>query len=729
MRRAWVPVFYTLAVIWIYRGLFHQHGVATGLGWDTIDTHGPDLDFLSRELAHGRFSLWNPYDKGGYPLFCDPVFDRYYPLNWPFAAWGAIGGTSWWLVQVKVLAHHVIAGTLMHGFLRTRGLSVRASMIGGLGLVAAAPLLTHKASNVLWPIVWVPLVWMAIDFALARPSWRRGVAVAAALVPCLTAGSPPGLFYALLLVVPYAGWRFADVMRVPAQRTRELAMCIGAAAVVVGLVLAATILPTSELVALGSRDRVGADSPDFALVGSLSFPAAVRGLFVRGAGPFEVYCGTGVVLLAALALVLRAKFDRGGAIVMIATAALGIVLAAGTTAVLLPFLVEHAPGFGLLRVPGRYKLLCAWSLAAAAGYGAAALEAQLHKRRALIAAATAVAIVAIAVAMRGLPATVKDHPAWWSVVATAIAAVCVVVIAMVPKRWASVALGGLAIFVLVDAPLFTFVEPGAPVAAEPRQMHDRDDEVVARLDGVHDRWRAYDEFVLGERAGARLGIRDFRGYPAVDPISLHRYVDVLEYAKQHPAIVASFNVRWALVKPHFRYGWATSFLHMPDPAFVDRGDYLWEAKHPTPLVAWYGAVSIVPTRDVLAAVLASDGRAIVERGDLPWWPPASGDAELREGTLDSFEPDVIRVAVDAPRAGLVVLNEIYFPGWHVDVDGEPAMPVRANYMLRGVWVPAGHHQIVWRFEPAHWRMLVGAYVLALALIAAAAAAAARRRRR
>src|SRR5580765_4361952 len=155
-RRLWVPAFYVLAVIWIYRDLFHQHGIATGLGWDTIDTHGPDLDFFARDLAEGRFSLWNPYDKGGYPVFCDPVFDRYYPFNWPFALLGALLGPSWWLVQLKVLGHHVAAATCMHGFLRTRGLSLRAAMIGGLGLVASAPLLTHKASNILWPLAWVP---------------------------------------------------------------------------------------------------------------------------------------------------------------------------------------------------------------------------------------------------------------------------------------------------------------------------------------------------------------------------------------------------------------------------------------------------------------------------------------------------------------------------------------------------------------------------------------------
>jgi hypothetical protein len=28
----WAPALYTLAVLWIYRDLWHQHGIATGFG-------------------------------------------------------------------------------------------------------------------------------------------------------------------------------------------------------------------------------------------------------------------------------------------------------------------------------------------------------------------------------------------------------------------------------------------------------------------------------------------------------------------------------------------------------------------------------------------------------------------------------------------------------------------------------------------------------------------------
>ncbi|CAN5387719.1 hypothetical protein BH11MYX1_BH11MYX1_41800 [soil metagenome] len=725
----WVPLLYTLALLWIYRGLWHQHGAATGFGWDTIDTHGPDLDFFASDLAHHRFSLWNPYDKGGYPVFCDPVFDRYYPLNWPFAAWGAVFGTSWWLVQIKVFAHHVIAASMLHLFLRTRGLSVRASLIGGLGLVASAPLLIHKASNIVWPLVWVPLVWLAIDAALATPSWRRGVLVGGALLLPLTAGSPPGLVYAALLIAPYAGLRL--VQRLRAHRSREellaLARCIAAAVVVAGLVAAVTLIPTSQLVALCDRDRLGS-GPEFALSGSTNLWLVVRGVFIRGGSPFELYCGSAVVLLAAIGLVQKPRADRGAPVALFGTALLGMILAAGVTALVLPWLVAHVPPFALLRIPGRYKLLAAWGFAAAAAYGVAVLEARSAPRKVWIFVGVAVAVVIACVELGGLPAAPKDHPAWWSIVAIAIAGALVVAAVALPRRLADVAFAALALAVLSDFPLFTFVEPAAPPAAEPRQTHEADATIVAQLEGVRDRWRLYDEFVLGERAGARLGIRDFRGYPAVDPISLHRYVDVLDYAKGDPRILTDFNVRYVLARPHFRYARSALFLHEPLHGFTRaRNGWLWEANHPAPIVAWYGAVKVVAEKP-LAALRAEerpDGqrlRAVVEARDAFALPPAAviGTPAFREGAITSYAPDKIVYEIDAPSAGLAVLNEIMFPGWHVSVDGVHTASIRANYLLRGVWVTAGHHEVIWEFAPDHWRSLVGGYVLALIVIVGAA---------
>jgi len=247
--------------------------------------------------------------------------------------------------------------------------------------------------------------------------------------------------------------------------------------------------------------------------------------------------------------------------------------------------------------------------------------------------------------------------------------------------------------------------------------------------------------MLGERAGARLRIRDFRGYPAIDPISLHRYVDVLEYAKKDPKVLTDFNVRYVLVAPHWRYGTATTFPHLPAKGFREQPGFhgLFEADAPAPLIAVYGAVTVVPDSlpdHVLDAVRAIDNggerlRAIVELADAGALPPeaSTGKPSFSPGTLESYEPDTIRFTVDTSSAGLVVLNELAFPGWYVMVDGVRTTDIRVNYLLRGVWVSAGHHEIEWQFSPLHWRFLVGGYVIALLVILVALVYGARDRRR
>lgn len=70
-------------------------------------------------------------------------------------------------------------------------------------------------------------------------------------------------------------------------------------------------------------------------------------------------------------------------------------------------------------------------------------------------------------------------------------------------------------------------------------------------------------------------------------------------------------------------------------------------------------------------------------------------------TLTSYKPNELRYASSAAHDRVAVFSEIYFPwGWHVTIDGTPVKEARANYVLRALNIPAGNHEVVFRFEPA-----------------------------
>ena len=92
---------------------------------------------------------------------------------------------------------------------------------------------------------------------------------------------------------------------------------------------------------------------------------------------------------------------------------------------------------------------------------------------------------------------------------------------------------------------------------------------------------------------------------------------------------------------------------------------------------------------------------------------AGGDAEAAR--IISYAPNRVEVQVDTPAAGLLVLSDAYYPGWIAFLDGDDGRaPVRADFLLRGVPVPAGRHSVVFEFRPR--ANLVGAVIsLATAL--------------
>jgi hypothetical protein len=82
-------------------------------------------------------------------------------------------------------------------------------------------------------------------------------------------------------------------------------------------------------------------------------------------------------------------------------------------------------------------------------------------------------------------------------------------------------------------------------------------------------------------------------------------------------------------------------------------------------------------------------------------PPASASAtNVIPGTVDytSYAPKDIKLHTQAATPTVLLLNDKYDPNWHVTVDGKPAPLLRANFIMRGVYLPAGEHSVEFQFS-------------------------------
>ncbi len=765
----WAPALYCVAIAYLYRQVFFPgHGPQRGMGWDTIESYWADLAYLSRQLGHGHWPLWNPYERGGFPYLAMPERGPYYPINWLFAGWGAaVHEVSWWAIQLKGFAHHLIAALSMHLYLRSRRLPRSAAVVGGLAWLGSAPLLIHKASSVIWPLVWVPLVWLAVDKLVERPGWRRGAGLGGALVLTGVAGSAPGFFYVLLLAFPYGAFRVALALadarreqRLP-RLSRELGLAIAVAAAVTVSMLLVTVVPSLELTAMSQRaERTVA----YALQFPLPVGRALAGMWVPDAGMADVYLGVLVLLLVVCGAVMTPLRDRGVQLLFLGCAVFFLILSFGRATPILGWLVEYVPGFGLFRVSNRYKLLVAPLLAAGAAYGVAALLEVPRRwgwQRIAGLAAGLLVLILVSVLVWTHPVAkqlvAKRPAAWLSLVLAAAALVLVAATLFTPQRWAW-------LVVVAMVPLVVY-EPQHYVHFKGPALEKRVDNLEDRewLEGLADvtvDYRIYDEFVLEQRAGSRLGVREFRSYPAGGSLEPVRYRKVIQYARNHPEILGAFNIRYVFHGRHHRAGMGPNHFKKPldqlAPGFFRRLDTprcarmkrpkhcpVFEALHVAPLAAWYGAARVEPPRarseldalrrqladrgELRVAVLEPEAAAAIGADRVAALTAAAADPPAPvTGRVTEYDADRVSLHISAPGPGIVVLNDTMYPGWRVEVDGTRVSGFYVNWLVRGVAVDRGDHTITWRFEPRHQRLYRWLYALGLFFLLFAAVAPRRR---
>jgi hypothetical protein len=116
-----------------------------------------------------------------------------------------------------------------------------------------------------------------------------------------------------------------------------------------------------------------------------------------------------------------------------------------------------------------------------------------------------------------------------------------------------------------------------------------------------------------------------------------------------------------------------------------------------------------PDFDYRQEVIIMEAKVKVGPSDLV----ESGQAADTPVKIVKEEADHVVLSLNAPVAGYVVLTDTFYPGWQATLDGRPVEILPANLAFKAVAVEAGHHELVFSYQPASFSLGLGISIAAL----------------
>ena len=86
------------------------------------------------------------------------------------------------------------------------------------------------------------------------------------------------------------------------------------------------------------------------------------------------------------------------------------------------------------------------------------------------------------------------------------------------------------------------------------------------------------------------------------------------------------------------------------------------------------------------------------RGRVSWVDPAPAAT----AQITAYRANSVSIATDSPTEGILVLTDLQWPGWSVEIDGRPALALENDRdcgPYRAVRVPSGQHLVSWNYRP------------------------------
>jgi hypothetical protein len=745
LARLWPPaLIVVLALVFFAELVIHPTHTLYSDNSDLLAYFIPVKQLLVRGYQeNGELPLWNPYPLAGLPLVADIQVCAFYPPHLPLF-WIApehVAAALSWLIVLHVIA----AGWCMYAYALTQGLGRWPSFVASLGYMFAGKWLMHLLAaghSNLTPLAWLPLVLLGLEGAIRRGSLGFAVLAAGAFALIVLGTHPQitlyvGLFVAVWTLAPAlerAGYLGGEGPRSGRRTLAALGRWALAGGLVVTLAVglsAVQLLPAMAAAGLSSRGSS-------ALPGTKLSDLVRAFFFLTGPPPsgFGWESRGGLALTWVAAAAAAARFGRPKVRYWAAVGMIVVLLAMGGLA-----LMEHLPVFSLFRLPVRVLFLTALPLSLLTGE----CTRRLFDPTAVGVRKTALARPAWCVVILGLfllgaqflllRIGYFQYPSipgfgYWLALALAVVGFLVLVTRPGGSWIRKVLWVGV---LLLD--LWGFSRP-LVATRDPREVYEPTETVryLAKQPGfprVLDRDLPGDLDMIGYALPITCGVDAVRGYNPLDVYRYKEYVRFIEgqYGSHEPKnLIGNVNVKnWSLLDLL-----GTRYLVQPSDDTPPSPD--WVAVHRAgpqrvfsftaggmrelpPCTTYknpdaYPRAFVVPhakqlpdPSDVSSALSAADFSRTVWLADyVPGSTEESPEGAFRPAEITERRPNSVRIVVDCGTPGYLVLTDNWYPGWTATVDGQETTVYRSDYTFRAVAIPAGRHEIVFKFDPPSYRI-------------------------
>lgn len=693
---------------------------------DLLVTFWPNIEYIKQTLSEfGMPPLWRTLIFSGSPFDVDPQSGIWYLPNLVHLIFPAAVGFN-----LLFMLHTIAGGWGMRLWAQSSGISRAGAWLAAFAYAFTPRTFSHLGFGhvgLVYAAAYIPWVLWA-GGEVGRGRWRRagafGLALGGQIILhpqlALYTGAVAGV-YALALI-------FAEHRRTTGPTPWKAIIGGGVLASTLALaVSAAQLLPMLRFAPLSARAHLESAKT---VVSSLPL-RYLWGLILadhRGFMDYMLYVGLPVLALAVLGINRRRRCCGGwfwGIFV-----GLALLYALGDNAPLYGWMARILPLQTWLRAPARIWFLAAAALAFLAGGGMDRLVAGARGRgrRALNLSAAALGSLSLGLGL-GYALVVGTPPL--NLIALGVAG-CITAAFFflaaskrLPRRTIS-----LLILCLVVADLW--VMDATLIQGQPFEEVFSEHALAQYLEhqSSDEPYRVYSpSYSLPRHWAARCGIETSDG---VDPLYLANYdafmeaasgVERTRYSVTVPAMEGEGDIgevnRNAVPDPkllgllNVRYVAAEFPLNVGGLQEIERfgSTYLYENQHFLPRAFVVGdvesrddfesALAWVQSHDVARSAAVEDGKTL-KLGDV------RTSVIWRERSPNKI---ILDVNLDAP--GLLVLSQVFYPGWEAVVGGQPASLHRVDAVLSGLYLEAGEHNVVLSYRPPALWVGVGLSFLSL----------------